>query len=166
MKFPREPHEWTDHREMGHHPIPPLHAHGHLPPHLHGHKHLPPHMRSSKIFLDYDENAIARINQLYGGNTEYVIDEIEASPPECKLTWAIILGISVDLSEYPAEDSPRGRERFDTPFVTEQNAEIIAQVIRCEDDVSIVMHIYNACPPEQAALAIAAATMKQSGEGA
>lgn len=136
------------------------HALGHpsMPPHLNGHAHMPPHIRSSKIRLDYNEDVISRINQICGENmTEYVINQIENSPPEIKLIQAILLSIKADLSGYPQEAPVM--IRFDTPFMTEQNAAIIARALQC-GEVSTIMNIYNACPPEQAIIALAAAILK------
>jgi len=134
--------------------------HDHFPQHIHG--HMPPHICSSKIQLDYNENIIAAISELYGEkNVNNIIRYIETSPPEMKLTSAMSLSINVDLSKYPQEALRTGR--FSQPFFTEENAVIITQALQC-NNIKAVMNIYNNCPPEQAILALAVAKLKLSKE--
>jgi hypothetical protein len=148
----REPHEWPNSHPAGVHP---------LPPHLLDGVHQPPHIRASKIHLNYDESAIKRLNAFYD-DVEYVIEILETCPPEIKLTLAMALGISIDLSEYPETIHPL--VRFATPFLNDNNSELIGSVLNCAE-TEAAKRIYNVCPPEQALLAVAVATLiKTKGE--
>jgi hypothetical protein len=146
----REPREWQNHHPQDNHPTPL---------HLLGGAHQPPHIRASRIRLKYDEDTISRLGQLYD-DVEYVVDILETCPPEIKLTLAMLLGIQVDLREYPQAVHPM--VRFATPFLNDQNSGLISQALDCsESDVAV--NIYNTCPPEQALLALAVATLKKTG---
>jgi len=149
---------YNDHREprsrrrsLSAPPAPPA------PPHLHNgaFHHHPPHVRTSMIRLIYDDAAIARLELVYE-DVDYVIDLIETSPPEIKLTLALALGINVDLSEYPQDFYPP--IRFETPFLNEINKNSISASLDCAEP-EIAVSIYNTCPPEQALLALAVAAL-------
>ena len=145
-------------------PVPPhpregiLPNHPHHPPYHHP-SHQPPHIRASKIRLDYDDATLDRIGKLYD-DVEYIVDVLETCPPEIKLTLAMLLGIRVDLRDYPQEVHPM--IRFETPFLTGKNNSLIERTLECSE-TEVAVSIYNACPPEQALLALAAASFMKSG---
>lgn len=151
---PREPREWTNHQQ----PIDTLP----LPPHPRGGALQPPHIRASRIRLNYDEGTIARLGQLYD-DVDYVVDILETCPPEIKLTLAMLLGIQVDLSEYPQDVHPM--VRFALPFLNNKNTGLIGQALDCKEP-DMAVNIYNSCPPEQVLLALAAAFLKINGNEA
>ena len=144
---PREPHGRPNYEHPFDHPPTPPHWRGGIP--------HPPHIRSSRIRLAYDDDTISHFNQLYG-NAEYVLEILETCPPEIKLTLAMLFGIQVSVQDYPQETHPM--VRFETPFLTDSNTELLKQVLEC-DEPMIAMRIYNACPPEQTLLALAIASL-------
>ena len=148
---PRQPNEQ-------HTPLP--HDEPYELPHLHGSGPLPPHLRASKVRLSYNEEIITKLETLYD-DVDYLAELLAVSPPEIKLTVAMALGIKVDLSEYSCENPHL--VRFTTPFLHEQNSTRIRKALNCDED-DVAISLYNACPPEIALLALAVATLKETGE--
>lgn len=136
----RPPHEWHNTHLSGEHPAPP------------------PHIRASQIRLSCDDETIAKLESLYG-DINYVLQILEICPPEIKLTLAMLFGIKVDLSDYPYETI--SMVRFANPFLDERNSKLIGKALNCSEE-DIAVSIYNACPPEQALLALAVAVLKNT----
>jgi hypothetical protein len=149
--YPREPHKWHNNHPLGEQPAPP---------HLSGDNHQPPHIRASRIRLSYDDETITKLKKLYT-DANYLAEIIEACPPEIILTFAMLLEIKVDLSEYPKEVYPI--VRFATPFLNKCNSELIGAALNC-NEADVAISIYNDCPPEQALLALTVAAIKTAKE--
>jgi len=90
---------------------------------------------------------IENIRKLFGYNTDAVIQAIEKSPPEMRLTLAVGLGLPIDLSGYVVDSNDKnGKPWFSHPFSDEKTILRLKGITHASEDS--LVDIYERAPQE------------------
>ena len=104
-----------------------------------------------------------QLTHIFGEGIGSAIEALERSPAEVKISLAIALGLNVDLSGYRSYVPEPMRSRPPSPLLTEATSRALGQALRT-NDMDLVLQIYEASPPEQILLAIAASALRNNSK--
>ncbi|MCL2081780.1 MAG: hypothetical protein FWH04_00865 [Oscillospiraceae bacterium] len=102
---------------------------------------IPLHIQAACVRIKY-EDGIEGIRELFGCNSPAVIQAIENSSPEMKLTLALALGLSVDLSNYEIRGNSEYKPWMSNPFLDPYTASELSKRLQAPADDRLV-HIYG-----------------------
>jgi hypothetical protein len=143
-------------------PVPPHPPDG-LLPHLRRGDHILPHIRSSMIRLEFDEEVMKRLNEVFGKAAVYVLNVFDRCPPEVKIALSIALDIPVNMEGYPKPEMQepfQPQNRPQSVFMTDENTMLLMDGLDCSNS-DAALSVLNMCPPEQLVIAIVIAYLKK-----